>query len=111
MKLSRLPDLQRLRAECENPRLQASYDRAISHTLAGASDERLFHRFLALAMWVFLAFFVASGVIGILVALKLIEVDDKHFDLIWKTFVGSTATLIISMVSGIATSRTHQSAD
>jgi hypothetical protein len=98
MKLSRLPDLHRLRGECKNPLLQKYYDEAIRVTLAGASDERFPHIFMRAALWVFLVFFVASGTIGILVALKLIPVDPAGFGLIWKTFVGSVVGLATAML-------------
>jgi hypothetical protein len=97
VKLTRLGDLHKLREQCKNAILEKYYDDAIRHTLAGAEDERYPHQFMRVAMWVFLGFFVVSGAIGILAALRLIEVEPGGFGLIWKTFVGSTVALIVGM--------------
>ena len=37
MNLTQLPDLQRMREDCGNPRLKRYYDEAIRQTLAGAA--------------------------------------------------------------------------
>lgn len=96
MNLTQLPDLHRLREQCKNPRLRRYYDEAIRQTLAGVGDERLPHRFMRMLLWVLLLFFAASGAIGILASVRLIQVDSPGLDLIWKTFVTSVVGLVIA---------------
>ncbi len=96
MNLTQLPDLHRLREECKNPRLRRYYDEAIRQTLAGVGDDRLPHRFMRMLLWVLLLFFSATGAIGILASVKLIEVDPPGLGLIWKTFITSVVGLVIT---------------
>ncbi len=93
MNLTQLPDLQRMREECGNPRLKRYYDEAIRQTLAGAGDERLPRQFMRALLWVLLVFFSATGVIGILAAIDVVRVNDAGLQLIWKTFVTSVIGL------------------
>ena len=105
MNLAQLPDLHRLREECKNPRLRRYYDEAIRQTLAGATDARTPHRFLRALLWVLLAFFAASGAIGILASVKLIEIEAQGLGLIWKTFVLSlTGLAVAALRSGLTRS-------
>ena len=113
MNLTQLPDLQRLREECGNPRLKRYYDEAIRQTLAGAADERLPHRFMRAVLWVLLVFFGVSGAVGILAALGVLRVDPDGLRLIWRTFVISVVGLAVSAIprhrdSGAATRARHR---
>jgi hypothetical protein len=98
MNLTQLPDLQRMREECGNPRLKRYYDEAIRQTLAGAGDERLPHQFLRALLWVLLVFFSATGTIGILAAIEVVRVNDAGLHLIWKTFVTSVVGLAVTIL-------------
>ncbi len=105
MNLSQLPDLQRMREECGNPRLKRYYDEAIRQTLAGAADERLPHQFMRVLLWVLLVFFAATGTIGILAAVEVVKVDGAGLALIWKTFVTSVVGLAVAVVRPVLTKR------
>ena len=98
MNLSQLPDLQRMREECRNPRLKRFYDDAIRQTLAGAGDDRLPHRFMGVLLWVLLLFFAVTGTIGILAAVEAVRVDDAGLALVWKTFVTSVVGLAAAIL-------------
>lgn len=98
MNLAQLPDLQRLREECPNPRLRKYYDDAIRQTLAGVHDDRLPHQFMRVLLWVLLLFFTVSGTIGILAAVRAVQVDDAGLRLVWKTFVISVVGLAGAML-------------
>ena len=102
MNLAQLPDLQRMREECGNPRLKRYYDEAIRQTLAGVSDARLPKRFTGVLLWVLLIFFTITGAIGILAAVKVVRVDDAGLRLIWKTFVTSVIGLVAAMLRAVA---------
>jgi hypothetical protein len=106
MNLTQLPDLQRLREECGNPRLKRYYDEAIRQTLAGARDERLPHQFMRVLLWVLLVFFAVSGAIGILAAVEIVRVDAEGLRLIWKTFVTSVVGLAVAMLRALFVRRT-----
>jgi hypothetical protein len=101
--LTQLPDLHRLREECRNPRLRRYYDEAIRQTLAGIGDDRLPHQFMRALLWVLLVFFAASGSIGILASLRLIQVDAPGLGLIWKTFVTSIVALAVAALRSALT--------
>jgi len=98
MNLTQLPDLQRMRDECGNPRLKRYCDEAIRQTLAGAGDERLPHQFLRVLLWVLLVFFAVTGTIGILAAIDVVRVNDAGLQLIWKTFVISVVGLAVAVL-------------
>ena len=98
MNLAQLPDLQRMREECGNPRLKRYYDEAIRQSLAGATDERLPQQFMRVLLWVLLVFFTATGTIGILAAVAVVRVDPAGLELIWKTFVTSVIGLVATML-------------
>jgi LytS/YehU family sensor histidine kinase len=98
MNLTQLPDLQRMREDCGNPRLKRYYDEAIRQTLAGAADERLPQQFMRVLMWVLLVFFSLTGAIGILAAIEVVRVNDAGLSLIWKTFVTSVVGLVGGML-------------
>jgi hypothetical protein len=102
MNLAQLPDLQRMRQECGNPRLKRYYDEAIRQTLAGVSDERLPQRFTRVLLWVLLVFFTVTGAIGILAAVEAVRVNDAGLRLIWKTFVTSVIGLVAAMLRSAA---------
>ncbi len=101
MNLARLPDLHRLRADCRNARLKAYYDEAIRQTLAGVHDERLPHQFMRALLWVLLGFFAISGGIGILAAVRVLQVDEPGMGLIWRTFVTSVVGLAAGMIRAV----------
>jgi hypothetical protein len=103
MNLAQLPDLHRLREDCKNPRLRRYYDEAIRQTLAGIGDHRLPHQFMRALLWVLLLFFAASGAIGILAAVRLIQVDAPGLGLIWKTFVVSIIGLVVAALRSALT--------
>lgn len=98
MNLTQLPDLQRMREECGNPRLKRYYDEAIRQALAGVRDERLPHQFLRVLLWVLLVFFAATGTIGILAAIDVVRVNGAGLHLIWKTFVTSVVGLAVAVL-------------
>jgi hypothetical protein len=98
MNLAQLPDLQRMREECGNPRLKRYYDEAIRQTLAAAKDERLPHQFMRALLWVLLLFFFVTGVIGVLAALQIVRVDETGLRLIWRTFVTSVVGLAVALL-------------
>jgi hypothetical protein len=98
MNLAQLPDLQRMREECGNPRLKRYYDEAIRQTLASAADERLPHQFMRALLWVLLLFFFVTGAIGILAALQVIRADEAGLRLIWRTFVTSVVGLAVAVL-------------
>lgn len=98
MNLAQLPDLQRMREECGNPRLKRYYDEAIRQTLASAADERLPHQFMRVLLWVLLLFFFVTGTIGVLAALQVIGVDEAGLRLIWRTFVTSVVALAVAVL-------------
>lgn len=98
MNLAQLPDLQRMRDECGNPRLKRYYDEAIRQTLAGAADERLPHQFMRALIWVLLCFFAVTGAIGVLAAVEVVRVNDAGLQLIWKTFVTSVVGLAVAIL-------------
>lgn len=98
MNLAQLPDLQRMREECVNPRLKRYYDEAIRQTLAGAADERLPLQFMRVLLWVLLFFFAVTGTIGILAAVEVVRVNEAGLGLIWKTFVTSVVGLAVALL-------------
>jgi hypothetical protein len=105
MNLAQLPDLQRMREECGNPRLKRYYDEAIRQTLASAADERLPHQFMRALLWVLLLFFLVTGTIGVLAALQIVRVDDAGLGLIWRTFVTSVVGLAVAVLRPVLTRR------
>jgi hypothetical protein len=111
MNLTQLPDLQRMREECGNPRLKRYYDEAIRQTLAGARDERLPHQFLRVLLWVLLVFFAATGTIGILAVIDVVRVNDVGLQLIWKTFVTSVVGLAVAVLRPAFLARDRRACD